>query len=163
MPLSPYFPGRYISSVDPKGCLPPLWVITFLTSLSSCCRSARLESRPQILHIVGYCIGYCRQCEPVRCQHFIIEGQRDSPDNLTDIPCRKTFAAPISTSWSSCLKFSVTARNLQKDSCFKLCVNSESPIFTPCEFSERHPLYVNPCTLLFLPLQTYIHHSLSLS
>ena len=33
-PLPRCFPGRYISSVDLKGCLPPLWVIAFLTSLS---------------------------------------------------------------------------------------------------------------------------------
>ena len=34
-PLPPSFLGRYISSIDPKGCLPQLWTITFLTSLSS--------------------------------------------------------------------------------------------------------------------------------
>ena len=34
-PLPPSFLGRYISSVDPKGCLPQLWTITFLTSLPS--------------------------------------------------------------------------------------------------------------------------------
>ena len=33
--LPPSFLGRYIRSVDPKGCLPQLWTITFLTSLSS--------------------------------------------------------------------------------------------------------------------------------
>ena len=34
-PLPPSYLGRYISSVDPKGYLPQLWTITFLTSLSS--------------------------------------------------------------------------------------------------------------------------------
>ena len=33
--LPPSFLGRYITSVDPKGCLPQHWTITFLTSLSS--------------------------------------------------------------------------------------------------------------------------------
>ena len=34
-PLPPSYLGRYISSVDPKGYLPQLWTIIFLTSLSS--------------------------------------------------------------------------------------------------------------------------------
>ena len=123
-PLPPSFLGRYISSVDPKWCLPLLWTltITFLTSLScSCCRSAIGQTW---VHIKYHGRTGSVNWLNARDANFLLLSDGGLVQ-VTDIPCRRTFAAPFSTRWSSWLIFSITARNLKKDPCFKLCINSE--------------------------------------
>ena len=123
-PLPPSFLGRYISSLDPKWCLPLLWTltITFLTSLScSCCRSAIGQIW---VHIKYHGRTGSVNWTNARDANFLLLSD-EGLVQVTDVPCRRTFAAPFSTRWSSWLIFSITARNLKKDPCFKLCINSE--------------------------------------
>ena len=123
-PLPPSFLGRYISSVDPKWCLPLLWTltITFLTSLScSCFRSAIGQTW---VHIKYHGRTGSVNWLNARDANFLLLSDGGLVQ-VTDVPCRRTFAAPFSTRWSSWLIFSINARNLKKDPCFKLCINSE--------------------------------------